>query len=123
MSKLKAFIKVLDSLDFPASDIDDCILDNFNKDNESKYIVNDVEYLILSYNELLDMLYDQYENEASEFIDEITYSDIPYNDYAKYLEASILANTKLSSTNLDPGDLNYYSFLGNEDNFYIFELL
>lgn len=117
MTKLQSLLEILQK-DEPTQGLDKLIVENFYNQENNEYIFNDTRYLVLTEDQVQDLLDEQFSEELYEAGEKLEYKG--HYEIAKIVQDLDLDNNYLKAYK-DAEKLNDYIFIGKTDYYYIYQ--
>lgn len=117
MTKLQSLLEILQK-DEPTQGLDKLIVENFYNQENNEYIFNGTRYLILTEDQVQDLLDEQFSEELYEAGEKLEYKG--HYEIAKIVQDLDLDNNYLKAYK-DAEKLNDYIFIGKTDYYYIYQ--
>lgn len=115
MTKFRALLEYIEDIEKEA--LNEAILEYFNKEDENEFIIDGCTYYVYDYDEVKEMLRDQYKDEVKEFERSLRGSDYPH--LAELIDYETIVHDLVY--NFDYEKLEFLAFLDQVYDYYIYQ--
>lgn len=115
MTKFRALLEYLNEIDVEARQ--EAILEYFDKEDENEFIIDNCTYYVYDYDEVKDILRDQYKDDVKEF--ERSLRDNEFHHMVGLIDYDTIVMNLLYD--FDYYKIEFLTFLDQQDEYYIYQ--